>query len=60
LPPRCVRAGTTALSDDDLVDFLNETENATFGFFTVKRKESNIIYLVAILNDIVVRSLRLV
>jgi hypothetical protein len=31
-PPRCVRAGTTALTDDDLSDFLNKTENATFGF----------------------------
>ena len=57
--PRCVRAGTTALSDDDLYDFLNKTENATFGFFTVKIKESNSIYLMAILNDIVYRSQKL-
>jgi hypothetical protein len=26
----------TALSDGDLADFLNKTENATFGFFIVK------------------------
>jgi hypothetical protein len=58
--PRCVRAGTTALSDADLDDFLNKTKNATFAFFRVKIKESNIIYLIAILTDIVVRSLRLV
>jgi hypothetical protein len=51
--PRCVRAGTITLSNDDLADFLNKTENATFGFFTVKIKESNSIYLMAILNDIV-------
>jgi hypothetical protein len=57
---RCVRDGTTALSNDDLADFLNKTENATFGFFTAKIKESNIIYLIAIPNDIVVRRLRLV
>jgi hypothetical protein len=38
--PSCVRAGTTALSDGDLADFLVKTENATFGFFTVKKKES--------------------
>jgi hypothetical protein len=58
--PRCIRSGKTALSDDDLADFLGKTENASFGFFTVKIKESNIIYLIAILNDMVVRSLRLV
>jgi hypothetical protein len=39
--PRCVRVGTTALTDDELFDFLNKTENATFGFFIVKIKESN-------------------
>lgn len=33
---------------------------STFGFFTVKINESNSIYLMAILNDIVVRRLRLV
>jgi hypothetical protein len=58
--PKCVRAGTTTLSDDDdFADFLNKTENATFGFFRVKTKESNSIYLMAILNDIVYRRLRL-
>ena len=55
-----VRAGTTALSDGDLADFLNKTENATFGFFIVKIKEFNSIYLMAILSDIVYRNLRLV
>ena len=39
----------TTLSDDDLDDFLNKTENATFGFFILKIKESNSIYLMAIL-----------
>ena len=58
--PRCVRAGTTALSDDDLADFLGKTENATFGFFTVKIKEFKGIYLMAILNVIVAGRLRLV
>jgi len=58
--PRCVRVGTTALTDDELFDFLNKTENATFGFFTVKVKEIRGIYLMAILNDIVVSRLRLV
>ena len=57
--PRCI-AGPTALSDDDLDDFLNKTENATFGFFTVKLNESNSIYLMAILNNIVAGRLRLV
>jgi hypothetical protein len=57
--PRCVRVGTTALTDDELFDFLNKTENATFGFFTVKIKESKSIYLMAILNDIVSRSQKL-
>jgi hypothetical protein len=58
--PRCVRARTSALSDADLSDFLNKTENATFGFFTVRIKEIRGIYLMAILNDIVVSRLRLV
>jgi hypothetical protein len=53
--PRCVRAETTALSDDDLTDFLNKTENATFGFFMVKLKQFTGIYLMTILNDIVAR-----
>jgi hypothetical protein len=57
--PRCTKSGTTALTDDDLFDFLNKTENATFGFFTVKIKESNSIYLMAILSDIVSRSQKL-
>ena len=57
--PRCVRAGTTALTDDELFDFLNKTENATFGFFIVKIKESNSIYLMAILSDIESRSQKL-
>jgi hypothetical protein len=58
--PRCVRAGTTALSDEELSEFLNKTGNATFGFFIVKINESNCIYLIAILSDILVRRLRLV
>ena len=58
--PRCVRAGTTALSDDELADFLNKTESATFGFFTVKIKEFKGIFLMAILNNIVAGRLRLV
>jgi hypothetical protein len=58
--PEGIRAGTIALSDDYLADFLGKTENATFGFFTIKINESNSIYLMAILNDIVVRRLRLV
>jgi hypothetical protein len=57
---RCIRGGTTALTDDELSDFLNKTENATFGFFIVKIKESNSIYLMAILNNIVAGRLRLV
>jgi hypothetical protein len=56
---RCVRAGTTTLTDGDLADFLNKTENATFGFFTIKIKEFKGIYLIAILNDIMARRLRL-
>jgi hypothetical protein len=35
--PRCVRAGTTTLSDDDLADFLNKTENATYCFNVASR-----------------------
>ncbi len=57
---RCVRPGTTALSDAEVFDFLGKTGNATFGFFIVKIKDSNSIYLMEILNDIVVRRLRLV
>jgi hypothetical protein len=57
---RCIRAGTTALTDDDLADFLNKTENATFGFFTVKIKEFEGTYLMSILNNIVAGRLRLV
>jgi hypothetical protein len=57
--PKCIRAGTTTLSDDDLDDFLNKTENVTFGFFTIKIKKFKGIYLMAILNDIVNRRLRL-
>jgi hypothetical protein len=57
--PRCVRAGTTILSDDDLADFLDKTENATFGFFRVKIKDSKGIYLMAILNDNAARRLTL-
>jgi hypothetical protein len=56
---RCIRAGTTALSDDELFDYLGKTENVTFGLFT-KINESKGIYLMAILNDIVVSRLRLV
>jgi hypothetical protein len=56
---RCIRAGTSAINDDDLSDFFNKTGNATFGFFTVRTKESNI-FLMAILNDNVARRLRLV
>jgi hypothetical protein len=55
----CIRTGTTALSHDDLADFLKKTENATFGFFIVKIKESNSIYLLAILSGIVSRSQKL-
>jgi hypothetical protein len=58
--PRCVRAGTLSIGNNNLDDFLNKTKNATFGFFTVKIKESKGIYLMAILNDIVVSRLRLV
>jgi hypothetical protein len=57
--PRCI-AGPTALSDNDLSDFLSKAENTTFEFFTVKLKEFKGIYLMAISNDIVVRRLRLV
>jgi hypothetical protein len=57
--PKCIRAGTTAITDDELSDFLNKTENATFGFFTVKIKGFKGIYLLAILNDIANRRLRL-
>jgi hypothetical protein len=57
---RCVRAGTSALSDEELSEFLNKTKSATFGFFTVKIKEFKGIYLMAILNNIVNRRLRLV
>jgi hypothetical protein len=57
---RCIRAGMSAISDDDLSDFLKKTEKATFAFFTVKVKEIRGIYLMAILNDIVHRRLRLV
>ena len=56
---RCIRAGTSALSDEELSEFLNKTKSATFGFFTVKIKEFKGIYLMAILNDIVNRRLRL-
>jgi hypothetical protein len=58
--PSCVRAGTMALGHDDLSDFLNKTKNATFGFFTVKVKEIRGNYLMAIVNGIVHRRLRLV
>jgi hypothetical protein len=58
--PSCVRAGTMALGHDDLSDFLNKTKNATFGFFTVKVKEISGNYLMAIVNGIVHRRLRLV
>jgi hypothetical protein len=57
--PRCVRAAAMALSHDDLSDFLNKTKNATFGFFTVKVKEISGNYLMAIVNGIVHRRLRL-
>jgi hypothetical protein len=56
---RCIRGGTSALSDADLSDFLNKTENASFGLFTVKMREIKGIYLMAILNSIVYRRLRL-
>jgi putative sterol carrier protein len=58
--PRCVSAGTLSMSNNNLDDFLNKTENATFAFFTVKVKEIRGIYMMAILNDIVVSRLRLV
>ncbi len=57
--PRCVSAGTLSMSNNNLDDFLNKTENATFGFFIAKIKEIKGIYLMAILNDIVNRRLRL-
>jgi len=47
------------MSNNNLDDFLNKTENATFGFFIAKIKEIKGIYLMAILNDIVNRRLRL-
>jgi hypothetical protein len=56
--PRCVSAGTLSMSSNSLDDFLNKTD-ATFAFFTVKVKEIRGIYLMAILNDIVHRRLRL-
>jgi hypothetical protein len=56
--PEGIRAGTIALSDDYLADFLGKTENATFGFFTVKIKEFKGIYLMAILSNILNRSLK--
>ena len=59
-PTDALGAGTTALSDADLDDFLNKTKNATFAFFRVKIKGSNSIYLMAILINIVVGRLRLV
>jgi hypothetical protein len=58
--PRCVSTGTLSMSNNNLDDFLNKTENATFAFFTVKVKEIRGIYMMAILNDIVVSRLRLV
>jgi hypothetical protein len=57
--PRCVRAGRSDLSNNELADFLNKTENATFGFFTVKIEEFRGVYLMAILNNIVAGRLRL-
>jgi hypothetical protein len=56
--PRCIRAGITDLSNNNLDDFLGKTENATFGFFTVKIKEFKGIYLMAILSNILNRSLK--
>jgi hypothetical protein len=58
--PRCVRAGTLAVGNNNLDDFLKKTENATFGFFTVKIKEFKGIYLIAILSESVARRLKLV
>src|SRR5437867_10892265 len=58
--PKCIRSGTSALSNNDLDDFLSKTENASFGFFRVKVKEISGNYLMAILNDNVARRLRLV
>jgi hypothetical protein len=58
--PRCVSAGTLSMINNNLDDFLGKTKNATFGFFTIKIKESSSIYLMAILSDIVYRNLRLV
>jgi hypothetical protein len=58
--PNGIRAGTTALSDGDLSHFLNKTQYATFGFFTVKIKEFEGIFLMSILNKIVAGRLRLV
>jgi hypothetical protein len=55
----CIRTGTTTLSEDELYDFLNKTENASFGFFTVKVKEFKGIYLMAIINEDVYRRLKL-
>jgi len=48
------------MNNNNLDDFLNKTKNATFALFTVKVKEIRGIYLMAILNDIVHRRLRLV
>jgi hypothetical protein len=57
--PRCVSAGTLSMSNNNLDDFLNKTEKATFGFFTVKMREFKGIFLMAILNKIVAGRLRL-
>ena len=57
--PRCVSAGTLSMSNNNLDDFLNKTKNATFALFTVKVKEIRGIYMMAILNDMVYRKLRL-
>jgi hypothetical protein len=54
---RCIKASTKTLTDDELDGFLNKTENATFGFFTVNIKELKGIYLMAILYDIENRKL---
>ena len=47
------------MSNNNLDDFLNKTKNATFALFTVKVKEIRGIYMMAILNDMVYRKLRL-
>jgi hypothetical protein len=54
---KSIRAGTTALTEDEFSDFLNNTENVTFGFFAVKIKEFKGIYLMAISNDTLARRL---